>query len=92
MNGHPLRVAVSGHRGLSAGTALLIDRELRLAVAAHAPDVVGLSCLADGADQIFARVITDLGGELEVVVPAGLYRDGLQSRRGLTMTPCWPER
>jgi hypothetical protein len=39
--------------------------------------VSGLSCLADGADQIFARAVTDLGGTLEVVVPAAGYRAGL---------------
>ena len=39
--------------------------------------MTGLSCLADGADQIFARAVTDLGGSIEVVIPAALYRDGL---------------
>ena len=43
----------------------------------HAPDVTGISCLADGADQIFARAVTDLGGTLEVVIPAAEYREGL---------------
>jgi len=42
-----------------------------------APDVVGVSCLADGADQVFARAVTDLGGRIEVVVPAERYREGL---------------
>jgi hypothetical protein len=42
-----------------------------------APDVTGLSCLADGADQIFARAVTDLGGKLEVIIPASEYRAGL---------------
>jgi hypothetical protein len=36
-----------------------------------------MSCLADGADQIFARAVTDLGGTLEVVVPATEYRADL---------------
>jgi hypothetical protein len=39
--------------------------------------VTGLSCLADGADQIFARVVLDSGGQLEAVIPAEQYRDGL---------------
>lgn len=37
----------------------------------------GLSCLADGADQIFARAVLDLGGTLEVIIPAEEYRSGL---------------
>jgi hypothetical protein len=50
------------------------------ALAERAPDVTGLSCLADGADQIFARAVTNLGGTLEVVVPATGYRAGLPAQ------------
>ncbi|MFD9950321.1 hypothetical protein ACFWYW_18275 [Nonomuraea sp. NPDC059023] len=72
-----IRIAVSGHRGLPAGTASLVDDALRGTLAGHSPRVVGLSCLADGADQIFARAVLDLGGSLEAVVPAARYRDSL---------------
>ena len=71
------RIAISGHRGLPAPTARLVDQALRAALAERAPDVTGLSCLADGADQIFARAVTDLGGTLEAVIPAAEYRDKL---------------
>ena len=71
------RIAISGHRGLPAFTADLVDKAIRAALAEHAPDVTGISCLADGADQIFARAVTDLGGELEVIIPAVRYRAGL---------------
>jgi len=36
--------------------------------------LVGVSCLARGADQLFARVVLDLGGQLEVILPAADYR------------------
>jgi hypothetical protein len=39
--------------------------------------VTGISCLADGADQIFARAVAALGGRLEVIIPAVKYRAGL---------------
>jgi hypothetical protein len=71
------RIAMSGHRGLPGPTADLVDKAIRAALAEHAPDVTGISCLADGADQIFARAVTDLGGELEVIIPATRYRAGL---------------
>jgi len=71
------RIAISGHRGLPGMTAHLVDEAIRAALAGHAPDVTGVSCLADGADQIFARAVTDLGGTLEVVIPAAEYREGL---------------
>jgi hypothetical protein len=71
------RIAISGHRGLPGPTARLVDQALRAGLAERAPDVTGISCLADGADQIFARAITDLGGMLEVVIPAAGYRAAL---------------
>lgn len=33
-----------------------------------------MTCLARGADQVFARVVLDLGGSVEVVLPAVDYR------------------
>lgn len=71
------RIAVSGHRGLPGPTADLVGKAIRAALAEHGPILVGLSCLADGADQIFARTVTDVGGRLEVLIPAAKYRDGL---------------
>jgi hypothetical protein len=68
------RIAISGHRGLPVPTADLVDKAIRAALAEHAPEVTGISCLADGADQIFARAVTDLGGKLEVIIPAARYR------------------
>ena len=74
------RVAVSGHRGFSPDVAELVAAgiEAELArMASPGSDLIGMSCLADGADQIFARTVLDHGGDLEVVVPAEEYRDGL---------------
>jgi hypothetical protein len=71
------RIAISGHRGLPADTTKLIDKAIRAALSSLLPDVTGISCLADGADQLFARAVTDLGGALEAIIPATQYRDGL---------------
>ena len=56
------RIAVSGHRGLSAAAAVLIA-EATSAALRHADGtaVTGLSLLADGADQIFARAVLNAG-------------------------------
>src|SRR5690242_4945012 len=71
------RIAISGHRGLPGLTADLVDKAIRGTLAETGPEVTGISCLADGADQIFARAITDLGGSLEAIIPAGQYREEL---------------
>lgn len=72
------RIAISGHRGLSERVASQVDRAIRVELARYDPaDLVGISCLADGADQIFARAVLDHGAALKVVVPAVAYRTGL---------------
>jgi len=72
------RVAISGQRGLPVDTEILVDTALRAEISKRAgTELVGLSCLADGADALFARAILDLGGSPTVIVPAQKYRDGL---------------
>ncbi len=69
------RVGITGHSNLPVESAPLVADALRAELAAHASDgLVGVSCLARGADQLFARVVLELGGALEVVLPAADYR------------------
>ncbi|GGO16719.1 hypothetical protein GCM10010116_33780 [Microbispora rosea subsp. aerata] len=72
----PVRIAVTGHRNLDPVTTSLVDAEVRTFLRAYAPRMVGISCLALGADQIFAAAVLDLGGTLEAVVPAREYGEG----------------
>src|SRR5215470_9264031 len=74
------RIAFTGHRGLPTATASLVDAAIRAELSGRAASVTGLSCLADGADQVFARAVLDLGGRIEAVVPAARYRRGLPAR------------
>jgi hypothetical protein len=46
-------------------------------LAEHGPSITGVTSLADGADQLFARAVVDQGGLIEVIVPATQYRRGL---------------
>ncbi|MGH3910452.1 MAG: hypothetical protein ACRDRM_06435 [Pseudonocardiaceae bacterium] len=69
-------IGITGHRGLAL-IARLVTRALRAALAEYAGDVTGVTSLADGADQLFARAVLDQGGGIEVIVPAARYRDGL---------------
>jgi hypothetical protein len=74
-----MRIAITGHRGLPPATEQLVDHAIRdqLARDSTGTELVGISCLADGADQIFARAILDADGQLNVIIPAAGYRDGL---------------
>ena len=70
------QIGVTGHSNLPAATAELVLGELREALAPYAgEDLLGVTCLADGADQIFARVIVSLGGRYDVILPAPDYRE-----------------
>lgn len=71
------RVGITGHRGLNATTTALVDAAIRAALQDTGTELVGVTCLADGADTIFAHAVLDLGGTIEVIVPAANYRDGL---------------
>lgn len=70
------RLAITGHRGLPTETEQLVDSALRKELA-NTPNLVGVSCLADGADSLFAQAVLDHGGKLVVIIPAAQYRDGL---------------
>ncbi|MEY9874244.1 hypothetical protein ABH931_003738 [Streptacidiphilus sp. MAP12-33] len=71
-----MTLAVTGHRDLTDQTAQLVRAELRKLLVARAAEgpLVGLSCLAAGADTIFAEELVEAGGALVVVLPARDYR------------------
>lgn len=70
------RVGVTGHSDLTTMSRSLVTRALRRELTRYRDSpLVGVSCLAPGADQLFASVVLELGGRLEVVLPAPDYRE-----------------
>lgn len=70
------RIGITGHANLTPDTVPLVADGIRTVLAEHAAGgLIGVTCLARGADQVFARVVLDLGGTVEVVLPAADYRD-----------------
>jgi hypothetical protein len=79
------RIGITGHANLPEATAELVYRALYDALAAHpSEDLHGVTCLADGADQLFARAVLDTGGTFEVILPAPDYRDRKVKPHNLT--------
>jgi hypothetical protein len=79
------RIGITGHRAFDARTSGLIRHALRRVVAGYDPlDLTGVTCLAAGADTLFAQAVADRGGRLEVVVPARRYRQCLPYRHRRT--------
>jgi hypothetical protein len=71
------RIAVTGHMNLASGTIALVRTAIDTELNQFTDDeeLIGISCLARGADSIFAAVILERGGTLEVVLPSANYRE-----------------
>lgn len=69
-------IAVTGHIDLTAETSVLVRAALDELLRRHAGDgeLVGVSCLARGADCLFAEAVLAAGGRLAVVIPSRDYR------------------
>ena len=70
-----MKIGITGHSNLTPESVPLVAVELRKVLSEYGAPLIGVSCLARGADQVFARVVLELGGELEVVLPAADYRE-----------------
>ena len=70
------RIGITGHMNLSRNSVPLVAEALRATLKNYGEgEMVGISCLAKGSDQIFARIVLEQGGTVEVVLPATDYRE-----------------
>jgi len=69
-------IAVTGHLDLTEQTVPLVRRALD-ALLDRVPvgGLTGVSCIAEGADALFAEAVLARGGRLVVVLPSADYRD-----------------
>ncbi|WP_262062923.1 hypothetical protein [Streptomyces sp. STR69] len=69
-------LAVTGHMDLTEDSIPLVRAALDdlLRQYADADPLVGVSCIAKGADSLFAQAVLAVGGRLMVVVPSQDYR------------------
>ncbi|WP_372444853.1 hypothetical protein [Streptomyces coffeae] len=60
---------------LTDGTVPLVRGELDRALAVYEPSgLIGVSCIAQGSDSLFADAVLAAGGRLVVVIPSRDYR------------------
>ncbi|MGW1025276.1 hypothetical protein ACWD4J_16495 [Streptomyces sp. NPDC002577] len=71
------RIGITGHRNIPE--VALPEIVYRLAIELKAPADEAISCLADGADQIFAELALAAHIPLTAVIPADDYEDHLGS-------------
>jgi hypothetical protein len=74
-NDRLVRVGITGHTRLTEHSTRLVYDALVLALRSYpAGTLRGVTCLAEGADQIFARAVIAAEGTFEVVLPSRDYR------------------
>ncbi|BDT94937.1 hypothetical protein [Nocardia sputorum] len=70
-----VRIGVTGHTNVTPTTEPLVYTAIGAVLAPYAAaELVGVSCLARGADSVFAKAVLAAGGRLEVVLPSRNYR------------------
>ncbi len=67
------RIGCSGHQTLAPATRRVVAAEITTALKSSGDELVGLSSLAVGADQVFAYAILSAGAELHAVIPSEGY-------------------
>ncbi|GAA2191146.1 hypothetical protein [Streptomyces bangladeshensis] len=69
-------IAVTGHMDLTEDTVPLVRSALDELLKQYVDDggLVGVSCIAKGADSLFAKAVLAAGGRLTVVLPSRDYR------------------
>jgi hypothetical protein len=72
-------IGITGHQRLPAPTDWdWVGREIKALLSSAQPPIVGISSLAIGADQLFAKAVLDAGGSLEAVIPFDGYSETFQ--------------
>jgi hypothetical protein len=73
-----LNVGITGHQELE--DPVWVEKQLQRIVSLQPKPLFGISSLAVGADQIFAQVVLDCGGELQVIIPCKGYADAFDEQ------------
>lgn len=68
-----MRIGITGHQEAPAEAWTYVQARLQTQLAAAPRPLVGVTSLAAGADQLFARCVLDAGGTIEVVIPSDHY-------------------
>ncbi|MEU5397611.1 hypothetical protein [Streptomyces tibetensis] len=71
-------IAVTGHMDLTEEAVVPVRAALRNLLTGLTLDMlVGRSCLARGADTLFAEEVLSLGGHLSAIIPSRDYREAV---------------
>lgn len=70
-----MRIGVTGHQDIPAEALDYVTRGINEVLDSVEDSLVGVSSLAVGADQLFASLVLERGGRLEIVLPSSSYEE-----------------
>ncbi len=74
-----MKIGITGHQKIAHPENWpWAESELKEILARFEPPLIGLTCLASGADQAFARAVLEIGGELQAILPFPGYENVFQ--------------
>jgi hypothetical protein len=66
-------IGATGHQNIPEAALVEIRQGIERVLMRYSSDLIGVSSLAEGADQLFARAVLELGGRLHAVIPSDYY-------------------
>lgn len=78
-----MRVGFTGHQSLTRPTRRTVVAAIATLLDDFDDDLVGITSLAEGADQLFAFTVLATGGHLHVVIPSAGYERSFADERAL---------
>lgn len=75
-----MRIGCTGHQKLSFSTRRNVAAAIAGVLADQNEDLVGVTSLAEGADQLFAFAILAAGGQLYAIIPSSSYERSFLSQ------------
>lgn len=78
-----MRLGISGHQDISPEVVAYVRPILIRLINEQEGNVVGVSSLAAGADQLFATLILDQGGSVHAIIPCREYERTFSEPDGL---------
>jgi hypothetical protein len=68
-----MNIGITGHQSIPKEALSYVDAGIKKLLASLPEEPTGVSCLAAGADQLFARALLQRGGRLQVIIPSADY-------------------
>lgn len=76
-------IGISGHQNIPLDALDFIRVGIEQVILSHRNDLIGVSALAAGADQLFADIVLRFGGRLHVVIPCRGYERSFSEKNDL---------